>query len=180
MKEQIIKETLINLKLIEGLNIKNFAHFNAFKLLIGTIAQESAFKYRKQLFNGPAVSYFQIEPFTALDIIKNYINYREPLKAILLKISNVNQKSTIKEVEKELYDNFLFACFIARIVYYRSNFNKIGFKSLYEIEKPEEMAKVWKIIYNTKEGKGKESEFIKNYKKYKLDEYDLKYYNEIN
>ena len=180
MKDTIIKCTLENLKKIENMGVSNFGTFNAFKLVIGTIAQESNFKYKKQLGNGPAMSYFQIEPNTAIDIIKNYIEYRPLLKEILSKISKINKKSNYREVEEELYVNFTFACFICRLVYYRSDFKKLGFKSLNEIDQVEEMAKVWKSVYNTVYGKGKESEFIENYYKYDLDKYDINYYNVYN
>lgn len=179
MKDTIILCTLENLKKIEKMGVSNFGTFNAFKLMIGTIAQESHFKYKKQLGNGPAMSYFQVEPQTAIDIIKNYIYYRKPLRAILNEISDVNERSTYIEVEQELFDNFTFACFIARLVYYRADFKKLGFNSLNEIDQVNEMAVIWKAIYNTVNGKGKESEFIENFERFNLDLYDIKYYNDI-
>ncbi len=98
----------------------------------------------------------------------------------LKKITKINIKSTYREVEEELFVNFTFATFISRLVYYRSNFKKFGFKSLNEIDEVSEMARVWKAIYNTEYGKGKESEFIENYYKYDLDKYDINYYNVYN
>ena len=168
MKDTIILCTLENLKKIEKMGVSNFGTFNAFKLMIGTIAQESHFKYKKQLGDGPAI-----------DIIKNYIYYRKPLRAILNEISDVNERSTYIEVEQELFDNFTFACFIARLVYYRADFKKLGFNSLNEIDQVNEMAVVWKAIYNTVHGKGKEIEFIENFERFNLDLYDIKYYNDI-
>lgn len=149
-----------------------FYSINAYNLLLGTIAQESNFKYEKQLNGGPARSFFQIEPASAKDILVNYISYydknkkiqyRAEILLILRRISNLTIQEitnpTNARIEEELLTNFKFATLIARLLYYRRPFN-------FDTGKKEELAQIWKKYYNTIYGKGKEEEFIENYKKY--------------
>lgn len=173
MKEQILKEIKENLKMFDTLqNNYKLNSPDAFYLLAGTVAQESNFKYTKQLGNGPARSYFQIEPKTAFDVLANYVEYRKPLYKVLTSISKISSGGTIvhydyDELSDELLNNFNFAVFIARLCYYRRSFNFVNHDA-------EEYAKIWKKYYNTEQGKGTEKEFINNYKIYGIDKIDYK------
>lgn len=149
-------------RVLSSSNIPSFYTVNARNLLLGTIAQESNFKYVKQLGNGPARSYFQIEPATAIDVISNYINYRELLKKELKNISG-NKNLTLNNIGDELLNNFDLAIFICRMCYYRRNDVVLNDKQKLS-EKA--LAVYWKKYYNTIHGKGSEEEFIKNYQLY--------------
>lgn len=170
MKEQILKDIKENLKMFDSLQSKyKLNSQDAFFLLAGTVAQESNFKYIKQLGDGPARSYFQIEPATAIDTIRNYIAYRTDFIKLFLETTNRRFSITMtdKEVSDELLNNFKFATLIARLCYYRKTFNFVD----HDVE---EYAKIWKKYYNTPLGKGTEQEFVKNYKFYGIDKIDYK------
>lgn len=97
---------------------------DAVALLMGTGAVESRFEYLKQLHGGPARSWWQVEPATAVDNIFNYLKFRKPtwakvsnacvgdLDMDILKFNNVR-------VEEMLEVNIAFAICMARIKYRR-------------------------------------------------------------
>lgn len=120
-------------------------------LILGTIAQESAYgKYRKQLGSGPALGICQMEPATFNDIVKNYLRYHPDITA---KIKQVAQVSELNP--SDLYLNDRLAICMCRVHYLRQ---KQAIPTTIE-----GYAKYWKQWYNTPIGKGTETEFIKNY-----------------
>ena len=127
---------------------------NAETLLLGTAVHESAgLKRLRQYDDGPALSYFQMEPATLFDLHDNFLSFR-PEKRLLLDQFQV-EKLTLSE---NLIMNPAYATAAARLQYYRV---------------PEEIpttlngqAKYWKKYWNTELGKGTEQEFIEHYKYY--------------
>ncbi len=127
---------------------------DAVNLLMGTAAQESHLgKYRKQIGGGPALGIFQMEPSTFNDIVSNYLRYKPELVA---KIERVARVSRFKA--EDIENNDLLAICMARVHYLRVK------KAI--PDNLEGWATYWKRYYNTPLGKGKEEEFIANYKKY--------------
>lgn len=126
------------------------------QLLLATAIQESNLIHRKQI-GGPALSYFQIEPKTHNDIWDNFLKYRPQLSIKVIQLMSNPASDKIKELE----NNDKYAAAIARIHYLRvpapiPKYNDIA-----------KMAAYWKRYYNTALGKGKESDFINNWNKYK-------------
>ena len=124
---------------------------SAQQLLLGTAVQESRLKYFKQI-NGPARSFYQLEPATVMDITQNYLVRKYELK------DKVEKIRWGIHLETELMNNLFYATIMARLVYYR-------------VPEPlpdtlHGMASYWKRHYNTHRGKGTEEEFIKNYERY--------------
>lgn len=120
---------------------------NVVTLLLGTAGVESNFgEYIKQI-NGPACGIFQIEPFTANDMYNNYIKYRNNL---LNKYNELFIKTL--SLEQNLCYNLAFQIFMCRVFYLR-----IKEKIPTELK---DIAKYWKIYYNTNLGKGKIEKFI--------------------
>lgn len=119
-------------------------------LILGTIAQESAYgKYRKQMY-GPALGICQMEPETFNDICKNYLKYHPDLAERIKEVCKVNVFSAADLITNDK----LSICF-CRIHYLR-------------VKEPitttiEGYAAYWKKYYNTVKGKGTETEFIRNY-----------------
>lgn len=152
-------------------NLTNFASKPAIALLLGTAAKESNFKYVYQLGQGPARSYFQIEPATAIDVIINCIKGNKVLRNSLklftdLDVTNIEDNKYWRNViADELIDNLKFAIFICRCCYYRQPFK------LTDNETPESLAKYWKKYFNTIKGAGHEYEFVNNFKVYGLTKY---------
>ncbi len=125
------------------------------QLLLATAIQESHLIHRKQI-GGPALSYFQIEPKTHGDIWDNFLKDRPQLYR---KITQLMSQPTANKI-KELENNDKYATAIARIHYLRipaplPQFNDIP-----------KMAAYWKKYYNTAIGKGREVDFINNWKKF--------------
>lgn len=124
------------------------------RLLMGTAAQESRFRYLKQLGDGPALGLWQMEPFTFHDLWSRYALHhtigRELQAFVLPGPSPVSQ----------LTWNLHLACAMARVHYYAR-----PFRMPQEPDPPVEvLARIWKEHYNTKLGKGREEEFVEAYR----------------
>lgn len=127
-------------------------------LIWGTGAHESmGWQYRRQMGNGPAKGFWQMEPFTFYDLVENFLAYRPKLTA------KVKQVAGVKEfISEDLVNNDKLAICMCRVKYYQVKeaipTNLEGF------------AKFWKKYYNTPLGKGTEEEFIQDYKQYSISE----------
>jgi hypothetical protein len=125
------------------------------QLLLGTAMQESDLVHRRQMGNGPARSFFQMEPATHNDIWQNFLKFR---KEIADKITNLLTSPTADKIE-ELEKNDRYACAMARVHYLRVK------ESLPAANDIEAMANYWKQHYNTPLGAGKPAEFIAKWRK---------------
>lgn len=139
-----------------GANLPGFASQSAVELLLGTAAQESNFEHLVQMGDGPAVSLYQIEPNTFLDLNANYLSAasRRGLADRLHAL-----KALVPADREQLIGNLMFATAVARLIYWRSPVT---------LATPGDVAghaRVWKKVYNTPLGKGRESEFISNYQR---------------
>lgn len=126
------------------------------QLLLGTAIQESHLKYRRQLGGGPGRGLFQMEPATHNDIWKNYLAYKKDLAD---KVSGLLSSSKADRLA-ELENNDKYAAAMARVHYLRQP------AKLPEENDIQGMAAYWKKYYNTPAGKGKESQFIENWKRF--------------
>lgn len=124
---------------------------NAANLVLGTIAQESAYgRYRKQLGNGPALGIIQMEPSTFNDICNNYLKYHPEITAKIKEVAHVSVLSAM-----DLVSNDELSICMCRVHYLR-----VKEKLPTTIEG---YAAYWKKYYNTPKGKGTETEFVRNY-----------------
>ncbi|MDP5041264.1 MAG: hypothetical protein NWQ26_10405, partial [Paraglaciecola sp.] len=90
---------------LEKMHASNLA---AEELLLGTAVQESLnFKYRRQMGNGPARSYFQMEPATHDDIWNNYLKYNARRAALVT--SFLSSPDADKHYELENNDQYATA-----------------------------------------------------------------------
>lgn len=148
----------------ETLNDYGLHSDSAVNLILGTIAQESAFgTYIKQLGGGPALGICQMEPSTHEDIWKNYIKYRkelyEELKQEFGVIDDVILCNFIKPDPIVMTYNLRYSIIMCRIHYLRQK------PALPQYNDIPGLAQYWKKFYNTPLGKGTEQEFIDNYLK---------------
>jgi hypothetical protein len=125
------------------------------QLLLGTAMQESDLVYRRQLGNGPARGFFQMEPATHNDIWDNFLKYKTELAD---KVANLLSDPDTDKID-ELENNDRYACAMARVHYLRVP------KPLPPADDIAAMANYWKQHYNTPLGAGKPSEFIAKWKK---------------
>lgn len=125
-------------------------------LVIGTALQESGgLRYIKQLGNGPALGFFQCEPFTYQDIWTNYLAYNATLADKLRSLAGSHHPELYPDL---LIYNLRYAAAMCRVHYLRAP-GAIP-KDLLGI------AEYWKLWYNTPLGKGTAQEFIHNYQAY--------------
>ena len=139
-------------KLVEK-TLQDFGYYtpDSVNLILGTIAQESAYgKYRKQLGNGPALGICQMEPATFNDICKNYLKYHPDITERIKSVCHINVLSA-----PDMVSNDQLAICMCRVHYLRQ---KGAIPTTIE-----GYAKYWKQYYNTPLGKGTETEFIRNY-----------------
>ncbi len=127
----------------------------AVDLVLFTGLQESGYRYIKQLGTGPALSFWQIEPFTADDIYETYLKFRHDLE------DTVDAFRFSGTLEENLIGSLPFAVCLCRIKYRRSPL------PLPAVGDGQGMAHIWKQAYNTPLGAGREIEFLDIWNKYK-------------
>lgn len=135
------------------LSLKLYSNDSIVKMIFETACVESnCGEYIKQI-NGRACGIFQIEPNTAQDIIDNYIKYRSRYKDIfnLLYIKTFTLPQNLKY-------NLAFSVFMCRMFYMR-----IKESIPNTVEK---RAEYWKKYYNTEQGKGTTTDYIRKVGKY--------------
>lgn len=147
LRAYVIRPTLETLKL---------SSTAAENLLLGTIAQESQMGHYLHQIKGPALGIYQIEPATHHDVWKNYLCYHSALSERVFLCGQPQ--------EQQLITNLSYATAIARIIYLRAP------EALPEDDDLEGLAYYYKRYYNTPKGKATEADFIKNYKRYVINE----------
>ena len=145
--------TLILRPTLRALDLHSFA---AEKLMLGTAVHESdGLRYIKQR-RGPALSFFQIEPATARDVLERWLCLprHDEIRALFR-----FHFETHHDIEERLLYDLRFACAVARLVYYR----------VPEPLPPPTLAALatyWKSHYNTSAGKGRVEDWIANYRRH--------------
>lgn len=148
----VIRPTLAHI----GQDLDGFAGDAAAELLLGTAAHESGgFAFIDQrtgpgdLRLGPAVGLFQIEPATHDDIRENFLRSRPGIEK---RVKDLLAPWPAPDVQ--LATNLAYAVAIARLIYWRAPA---------PLAMPGDIpghAALWKRIYNTAAGKGREAQFI--------------------
>ena len=129
----------------------------ATKLLLGTAVVESGLGYYlRQLEHGPARGVYQMEPATYDDIWDNFIHARPSLKKIFQDRFGENVHNNFTNLAGDLY----LATTMARVHYFRNP------EKLPPAHQVKDLARYWKMYYNTHLGKGTVKDFITNYQKY--------------
>ena len=152
----MIDKNILKQTIIEVLHEINMHSDNAVNLLMGTAAQESNFKYVRQIGGGPALGYFQMEPATFKDICNKWLIYQDQkLWAKVYELCNV----------KRFHPDDLAWNVKLMIVFARFHYRRVKEELPNDLEG---YANYWKDHYNTHLGKGKVSEFIENYHRFEL------------
>jgi len=119
------------------------------RLVVGTALAETQLRHFKQI-NGPALGFYQIEPNTFQDIYYRYLKTkRTDLKA---KVDLLLAPSP--EPMQQLITNLAFATAICRIKYWMSP-HPVG-------DSLDDLALIYKNVYNSSLGKGSEEKFIRD------------------
>ena len=122
---------------------------DALALVMRTGMAESGYRTLRQMGNGPAIGFFQVELETAQDTLDNYVNYRPELKKKLIGLGLGNN------LEFCLLSNIALQVAFCRLKYRRDKNAIPSWKSL------EKQAKYWKKVYNTELGAGTIEHFMK-------------------
>ena len=142
---------------LEGMG-REYTGEAAENLILGTIAQESGFRYIRQI-NGPALGLIQMEPATLEDLYDNYLFSRWP------STKAVDQWLAPKpSMQVQLQSNLAYMCAVCRMQYWRQPF------TMPKSDDIERLAWVWKTFWNTARGRGSVSAFILNYKEHVADQ----------
>ena len=113
-------------------------------LVLGTGAQESRYLYAVQLGGGPALGWWQCEPFTHDDTWTNYLAFRPTLARPL------NQLRSAETSAKALLRYPLYAAAFCGVHYIRRKKGPL----LPPQDDAQLQAALWKSAYNSARGKG--------------------------
>ena len=136
---------------------------SAEKLMVMIVSHESAgLKYKKQQ-NGPALSYFQIEPATFKDIWFRYLKARKHYKSLVAQFLPDDVEEDEIDLLKELQHNNKFAIAMARMKLFMIP------ETLPRVTDDEGLSKYAKKYWNTHLGKATPEKYLKDFKIHALD-----------
>ena len=130
----------------------------AVQLVYRTGLVESRYKYLRQLGDGPARSFWQVEPgmTCCMDICINYLRYRKKLVKVVSDILYLDEKYILEPKEEEWSD--ILECNIAAaIVMCRLKYRRVPKPIPKDLNN---QAKYWKDFYNSYLGAGTPEKFI--------------------
>jgi hypothetical protein len=145
-----------------GQGLPGFNSPAAVELLLGTTAHESHFEYLDQVTGpndetlGPGIGPYQMEPPSLKDNFDNFLHFAAN-RALCDRV--LSMLAARPSMEEQLATNWAFATAMARIKYWRSSVPMAA---------PGDIAghaRVWKRVYNTPQGAGREEDFIANYRR---------------
>ena len=135
---------------------EKFASDDAVELVLVTGIVESGYKYLRQLGDGPARSFWQVEPATCVDNLVHYLKHRKSLIVSCAEASRVDSKYW------QVYDEGIWADILekniaAGIVHCRLKY--------WRVPKPvpsttQGKADYWKKYYNSEGGAGNPEHFV--------------------
>jgi len=160
---------LISIKQIEGLIKKTlskmgrkFASDDAVELVMGTGLVESRYKYIRQLGDGPARSFWQVEPATAVDNCQHYLKHRPGVMRLCSDASLVDLKYW-QNYSVGTWADILEINMSAGIIHCRLKYWRVPKRMP---NTTEGMANYWKEFYNTHQGAGHIEDYMDIVSKY--------------
>ena len=134
----------------------------AVELVLATGIVESRYEYIRQMGDGPARSFWQVEPATAVDNLAHYLVHRSSLMKKCAEASLVDLKYW------QIYDERVWAEILekniaAGIIHCRIKYWRVPKRMPSSIEG---QADYWKKYYNTEGVAGDPEHFVESVKKY--------------
>ena len=140
-----------------------YATEDAIELIYNTGLVESKYVYLMQKGGSNiARGFFQIEPWTSVDCIKNYLFYRPELMKDASRASNVDLKYFTDPKDAD-WKFILTTNIAAQIVMCRIHYRRVPKKLPKTIQ---QQSSYWKQYYNTSKGAGTEKHFLEIVSKY--------------
>ncbi len=133
-----------------------FGTKDAIQLVLETGLVESRYKYLTQLGDGPAKSFWQVEPATAVDNLQHYLKHRKGLLAKCVEVSYVDLKYW-QDYSEPLWAEILERSLAAAIIHCRLKYWRVPKRMPNTLEG---RAKYWKQYYNSSQGAGSEEKYI--------------------
>ena len=130
---------------------------DALHMIMRTGMAETGFRHLKQMGDGPALGFFQVEPKTIMDTMENYVKYRPKIEDSLIELGFADN-----EVAYRVMSNIALQVAFCRLKYRRDK------KAIPPASDLEGQAKYWKRVYNTRLGKGTIEHFLEANKDYKI------------
>ena len=141
---------------------EKFASKDAVNLIVATGIVESRYEYLRQMGDGPARSFWQVEAATAVDNLAHYLKHRPDLMKKCAEASMVDIKHW-QNFDEKVWEKILEKNIAAGIVHARLKYWRVP-KRMPNTH--EGQADYWKKYYNTEGGKGAPEEFVEACKKY--------------
>ena len=141
---------------------EKYASPEAVDLVLSTGIVESRYEYIRQMGDGPARSFWQVEPASAVDNCQHYLKYRSDLMKSCAKASLVDVKYW-QIYDEELWSEILEKNIASGIVHCRLKYRRVPKKLPSTLEG---QAKYWKKYYNTESGKGDPEHYVDLVKKW--------------
>jgi len=124
---------------------------DALALVVRTGMAESGYRALRQK-NGPAIGFWQVEPATLYDMMRNYITYRPQYRKGL---EELGMEFKGDDIEMSVMSNMAVQSGLCRLHYRR---DKDPIPSWDDVES---QGKYWKRVYNTHKGRGTVEHFVK-------------------
>ena len=102
--------------------------------------------------SNPAIGFWQIEPATLFDMMRNYISYRPQYRKVLEKLGMEFEGD---DIEMSVMSNMAVQAALCRLHYRRDKYPLPSWDSM------EAQGKYWKRVYNTIKGRGTVKHFMK-------------------
>ena len=141
---------------------EKFASKDAVNLIVATGIVESRYEYLRQMGDGPARSFWQVEAATAVDNLAHYLKHRPDLMKKCAEASMVDIKHW-QNFDEKVWEKILEKNIAAGIVHARLKYWRVP-KRMPNTH--EGQADYWKKYYTTEGGKGDPEEFVEACKKY--------------
>ena len=141
---------------------KKFASKDAVELVLITGIVESRYEYLRQLGDGPARSFWQVEPATCVDNLVHYLKHRKSLIVSCAEASRVDSKYW-QVYDEDIWGDILEKNIAAGIVHCRLKYWRVPKSVPNTIEGK---ADYWKKYYNTEGGAGNPEHFVDAAKKW--------------
>lgn len=135
---------------------EKYAKEEALDIIYATGLVESKYEYIEQIGTGPARSFWQVEPETAVDNCKNFISARPELMQRAADILGIDPYHFI-DPQPDNWDWILRTNIAAGILHCRIKYWRVPESIEHS---PEGLAKYWKEHYNTAEGAGSVEHFL--------------------
>ena len=139
-----------------------YASEPAIDLVLATGIVESRYEYIRQLGDGPARSFWQVEPSSAVDNLIHYLKHRPKLMQKCAEATLVDLKHW-QTYDEKLWEDILEKNIAAGIVHARIKYWRVPKRMPTTVEG---QADYWKRYYNTEQGKGDPEHFIEVVKKW--------------